>query len=90
MTNNTSQASSTAVPYKSVAIALIFSVVLGPIGLLYASFWGGFFMILLGMVIVSNKYIFPMILMWLICCVWSVRAVESYNKNLLKLSLLQR
>lgn len=75
-----------AFPYKSVAIALLFSVILGPVGLLYASFWGGFFMILLGMVVISNKYIFPIILLWLICCIWSVRAVELYNKKLMKMA----
>lgn len=32
-----------ALPYKSVAAALLFSVILGPVGLLYASFWGGLF-----------------------------------------------
>lgn len=68
-------------PYKSVAVALIFSVILGPIGLLYASLWGGFVMIMIGIVVVSSKFIFPIILVWIISCIWSVAAVESYNKK---------
>lgn len=71
-------------PYKSVAAALLFSVFLGPIGLLYASFWGGCSMIVLAFIVVSSKFIFPIILLWIICCIWSVGAVESYNKRLLK------
>lgn len=74
-------------PYKSVAIALLFSVVLGPVGLLYASFWGGVVMILLGIVVVSNKFLFPILVLWLICAVWSVGAVESYNRKLEKVKI---
>lgn len=71
-----------APPYKSVASALLFCVFLGPVGLLYASFWGGIVMILIAMVVISAKFIFPIILVWLISCVWGVRAVEIYNRKL--------
>lgn len=69
-------------PLKSVAVALLFSAILGPIGLLYASFWGGFIMVVVGIVVISNKFIFPIILLWIICCIWSVGAVESYNRRI--------
>lgn len=72
-------------PYKSVAIALLFSVILGPVGLLYASFWGGFFMILLGIVVCSSQLFFPILLLWIISCVWAVKAVEGYNKKIFQL-----
>lgn len=68
-------------PYKSLAGALLFSVILGPVGLLYASFWGGLTMIAIGIVVISSKFIFPIILLWIICCIWSVGAVESYNRK---------
>lgn len=74
----------TMLPYKSVAVALIFSVILGPVGLLYSSYWGGFVMILLGVGVVSSKMIFPIILIWLVSCVWAVGAVEHYNQKLIK------
>lgn len=73
-------------PYKSVAVALLFSVIFGPVGLLYASFWGGFTMIFIGMVVISSKLFFPIVLLWLICCIWSVGAVEAYNKRTLEAS----
>jgi hypothetical protein len=68
--------------YKSVAGALIFCTLLGPVGLLYATFWGGVLMILLGIVVVSAKFIFPIILLWLLSCIWGVWAAEKYNKKL--------
>jgi hypothetical protein len=70
-------------PYKSVAAALLFSVFLGPVGLLYASFWGGFIMIAIGIVVISSKFFFPVVLVWLISCIWSVGATEIYNKKVL-------
>lgn len=72
----------TTKPYKSVAAALLFSVILGPVGLLYASFWGGVIMIMIGIVVVSNKFFFPIVLVWIASCVWGVGAVEAYNKKL--------
>ncbi|MBV9575000.1 MAG: hypothetical protein JO149_00055 [Gammaproteobacteria bacterium] len=74
-------------PYKSTAVALLFSVIFGPVGLLYASFWGGVSMILIGIVVVSSKYFFPILLLWLICCIWSVGAIEAYNQRVLKAHL---
>lgn len=79
---NSQAHSALPLPYKSVAAALLFSVVLGPVGLLYASFWGGFTMIVVGIVVISNKFIFPIILLWISCCVWGVGAVESYNRKI--------
>lgn len=69
-------------PYKSTAAALMFSVLLGPVGLLYASFWGGITMIVVGIIVLSNKFIFPVILLWLTCAIWSVGAVERFNRQL--------
>lgn len=71
-------------PYKSVAAALLFCVVLGPIGLLYSSFWAGFIMTLIGIIVVSSKLFFPILLLWIICCVLAIQAVESYNKKMMQ------
>jgi len=68
-------------PYKSVATALMFAILLGPIGLLYASFWGGFTMIVIGIVVVSNKFLVPILLVWVASCIWAVGAVEKYNQR---------
>lgn len=71
-------------PLKSVAGALWFSVLLGPVGLLYASSLGGIVMIFLALVVFSAKYLVPKILVWLISCIWSVMATNRYNKKIVK------
>ena len=68
-------------PYKSVAGALLFSVLLGPVGLLYASFWFGLFMISFTVFVFANQFYFVAFLAWLLCCIISVAAVESHNKK---------
>ena len=72
----------TMLPYKSVAAALLFAAILGPVGLLYSSFWGGFLMILVGAVVLSGKQIVPVMLVWVISCVWAVKATDQYNKKI--------
>lgn len=71
---------------KSIAVALLFAVLLGPVGLLYASFWGGFIMIVIGIVAACNKALVACLLIWIGSCVWSVGAAERYNQKNLKLS----
>lgn len=68
-------------PFKSLTTALIFTVILGPVGLLYASFWGGVFMIIIGIIVCCSKLFFPILLVWIICCIWGVRACERHNKK---------
>ncbi|OGT34918.1 MAG: hypothetical protein A3F11_06070 [Gammaproteobacteria bacterium RIFCSPHIGHO2_12_FULL_37_14] len=77
--------SSPEIPLKSTAVALLFSVILGPLGLLYASFWGGILMISIGIVVLSSKFFFPSIIFWIACSVWAVGAVEMHNKKVVAL-----
>lgn len=68
-------------PLKNVAGALLFSVILGPVGLLYATSLGGIIMIVIGFIVACSKFIVPIVMVWLICCIWSVLAVNHYNKK---------
>jgi hypothetical protein len=72
------------VPIKSVAGALLFSVFLGPIGLLYASTIGGIVMLVLGIIIIPTKLPVPIALIWIGSCIWSVAAVNRYNKKIIE------
>lgn len=69
-------------PLKSVAVALLFSVFLGPVGVLYSSMTGGIVMILLGLFVLHAKLAGPILLVWLISCVWGVAATNRYNKKI--------
>jgi len=72
-------------PYKNHALALFFAVVLGPIGLLYSSVWGGIIMFLVALIVVNNHFIVPVLLTWVGCCLWAVLASQQYNQKLLAL-----
>lgn len=71
-------------PLKSVAGALLFTVFLGPVGLLYASAFGGIVMIILGFIAVCAKFFVVLSLVWLSSCIWSVLAVNRYNRRVLQ------
>ena len=69
-------------PLKNLAGALLFTVFLGPIGLLYASTFGGIVMLLITFIVACTKFFIPIFFCWVICCVWGVLAVNRYNKKL--------
>lgn len=71
-------------PLKSVAGALLFSVLLGPVGLLYASTFGGAILIFFTFALVTSTFYRSAIILWLVSCVWSVMAVNRYNKKVIK------
>jgi hypothetical protein len=71
-------------PFKSVAGALLFSALLGPIGTLYASVFGGVLMIVLCFIALSGKFYTSVAIFWVVSCIWSVAAVNRYNRNILK------
>jgi hypothetical protein len=75
-------------PYKSAAAALIFVIILGPLGVFYTTIIGGVVMTVFGLVaigtVVSMHSPLPMATIWLISLLWSMTAVHSYNKRLFK------
>ena len=70
------------VPFKSSAIALLMAAILGPVGLLYASVWGGVVMFMLLFFAYANAFHFIAFLLWFSCCVWAAVATERYNQSL--------
>jgi hypothetical protein len=71
-------------PLKSVAGALLFTVLLGPVGLLYSSTRGGVIMIVLGFIVACAKFPIPIVMAWLACCIWSVAATNKYNAKIMQ------
>ncbi len=71
-------------PLKSVAVALLFSVFLGPVGLLYASMTGGIVMIVLGLYVFHENLMGLFILVWLISCILSVASANRFNKKIVQ------
>lgn len=69
-------------PQKSFAAAILLSLCLGPIGLLYAGFWSGVIMTLLmiaSIFIPKIGYVL-FLLLWLIGPYWSIFVCTKNNK----------
>lgn len=79
----TEQTIKSVLPLKSVAGTLLFTVFLGPVGLLYASVTGGVVMLALAFIMACNKFINLFAFVWIMSSVWGVAATNRYNKNLL-------
>jgi hypothetical protein len=85
MSNIQQPESNMMLPLKSVAGALLFSVLLGPVGLLYSSMIGGTLLTFLTFNVWTHEFnLNAIIALWLISCVWSVGAANYYNKKLLR------
>ncbi len=74
-------------PYKSVVAAIILSVILGPIGLLYGTFVGSLIMTFLFFIIASISLMGIKVsglyfLLWIISVFWCVAKVNRYNKKI--------
>lgn len=82
MTNNDSKPH---LPFKSVAGALLFCVLLGPVGVLYSSTRGGVILIILGFIVACVQLPVPIIMVWLISCIWGVAAANKYNNKVMHL-----
>lgn len=81
---NQTNANPLYLPFKSIAVALLFCAILGPVGLLYSSLTGGIVMILLGLFVLHAKLMGPIILVWLISCVWGVASANRFNRKVLQ------
>jgi hypothetical protein len=71
-------------PYKNLAVALLFSLFFGPLGLLYASMRGGIIMVFIAFVVICNRFPVPIVIMWISCCIWSVMATNRYNNKIME------
>lgn len=82
MMDYTQQQLRPTLPLKSVAGALLFSALLGPIGALYATVLGGASMMVLTFLAIHGKFYTAAAIFWMTSCVWSVVAVNRYNRKI--------
>ena len=66
---------------KSVAVALLLSVFLGPLGMLYSTIVGAIIMFVITIVVGFLTFGFGLLLTHPICVIWSVIAVNMKNKK---------
>jgi hypothetical protein len=70
-------------PTKSVGVALLLTILFGPLGLFYATVTGGVVMLLVSFIVGLVTLGFGLLITWPICVVWSAIAANSHNAALL-------
>ena len=71
-------------PTKSMGLAILLTVLFGPLGMLYVTIPGAITMGILGGIILILTFGFGIFLVWPICVIWAAIATSSYNKKLLE------
>lgn len=68
---------------KSVGIAILLTIFLGPLGMLYATIPGAIIMFVLKLLALFLTAGIGLIVLWPIAILWSATAVHGYNRKLL-------
>ena len=71
---------------KSVGVAILLTVLFGPLGMLYSTIPGALIMIAVHVVIFLVTFgfgTFLFIFTWPICVLWGAMAASSYNRKLI-------
>jgi len=69
-------------PTKSAGVAILLTVLFGPLGMFYSTIAGAIVMIVISVVVALFTLGFGLILTWPICIVWAAMAARSHNKKL--------
>lgn len=78
-------------PTKSVGLAIILTVLFGPLGMFYTTIWGGIIMsvvfllvvMVVGSLTLGLGLVVVLPILWAICVLWAAMASNSYNRKLL-------
>lgn len=70
-------------PTKSAGVAILLTVLFGPLGMFYSTIAGAIVMIVVSLVVALFTLGFGLILTWPICIVWAAMAASSHNKKLI-------
>ncbi|SMN13672.1 hypothetical protein BHECKSOX2_795 [Bathymodiolus heckerae thiotrophic gill symbiont] len=78
--------SSQNLPTKSLIVAILLVIFLGPIGLFYASVIGALIMLVMTAIIGFATFGFGLFIPYIICIIWAIIAVNSYNKKIIEIA----
>lgn len=67
---------------KNVGIAIILTVLFGPLGMLYSTITGGIVMFVISLIVGILTLGLGLIVTWPICIIWAAVAANNYNKRL--------
>jgi hypothetical protein len=66
----------------SVGLALLLTLLFGPLGMLYSTVTGGLVMIVVTIVVGMFTFGIGLILLWPIYLIWGAMAAHNYNQSL--------
>ena len=70
------------VPMKSPGVAILLTILLGPLGMFYSTIGGAIIMLLVSFVVGILTLGIGLILTWPICILWAALAASSYNRRI--------
>ena len=70
-------------PPKSMGLAVILTVLFGPLGMFYSTVIGGVIMLVASVILGAFTFGLGLLVTWPVCIVWGAVAVSSYNKSLM-------
>lgn len=68
---------------KSMAVAIILSILFGPLGMMYSTVKGGIIMLAISLLAAVFTLGFGLFITWPICVIWAAVATNSHNKKAL-------
>jgi hypothetical protein len=68
---------------KSPGIAILLTILFGPIGMFYSTITGAIVMLLLSIVLGILTLGLGLLITWPICILWAALAASSYNRKIL-------
>lgn len=71
-------------PVKSVGIAILLTVLFGPLGMLYSTIVGAIIMIILTVLVGALTVGIGLIITWPICILWGALSASAYNRKITK------
>lgn len=68
---------------KNVGIAILLTVLFGPLGMFYSTIVGAIVMMVISLIIGVVTLGFGLLLTWPVCIIWGALAANAHNKKLL-------
>ncbi len=68
---------------KNVGVAIILTILFGPLGMFYSTIWGAVIMLIVSLILGVFTVGLSLFVTWPVCVIWGAIAANSYNQSLL-------
>lgn len=72
------------IPAKSAGVAILLTILLGPLGMLYSTIGGAIVMTLVALIVGIPTLGLGLLVVWPVCIVWSAMAARGYNRRIMR------